>query len=136
MVALIESRSSTRLGQNVKLLTYVSIVYPPLAFCAALWAVPDISNNDTRTPFIITTILVGCATYIVVFNLENIVDIMRKSYTGYRSRLLENMSEDHDSYWQSLRERFEEFPPNNEQRKPSEWWIIRYQIQKWFRRAD
>lgn len=32
--ALIESRSSTRLGQNVKLLTYVSIVYPPLAFCA------------------------------------------------------------------------------------------------------
>lgn len=32
--ALIESRSSTRLGQNVKLLTYVSIVYLPLAFCA------------------------------------------------------------------------------------------------------
>lgn len=97
---------------------------------------PDISNNDTRTPFIVTTILVGCATYIVVFNLENIVDILGKSYTGYRSRLLESMSEDHDSYWQSLRERFEEFPLNNEQRKPSEWWIIRYQVQKWFRRAD
>ncbi|PON30529.1 hypothetical protein TGAM01_v200969 [Trichoderma gamsii] len=134
--ALIESRSSTRLGKNVKLLTYVSIVYLPLAFCAALWAVPDISNKDTRTPFIITTILVGFATYIVVFNLENIVDILGKSYTGYRSRLLENMSEDHDSYWQSLRERFEEFPPNNEQRKPSEWWILRYQVQKWFRRAN
>ncbi|KAF7948502.1 uncharacterized protein EAE97_003913 [Botrytis byssoidea] len=34
--ALMESRASTRLGENVKLLTYVSIFYLPLAFCAAL----------------------------------------------------------------------------------------------------
>ncbi|KAL6890714.1 hypothetical protein GGI43DRAFT_216127 [Trichoderma evansii] len=133
--ALIESRSSTSLGQNVKLLTYVSIVYLPLAFCAALWAVPDISNNDTRNPFIITTFLVGCATYIVVFNLESIVDFLGKFYTGYRSRVLEGMSEDLDSFWQTLRERFEEFPPNDEQRKPSEWWIILYQMQKWLRKT-
>jgi hypothetical protein len=32
--ALIETRISTRLGQNVMLLTYVSIFYLPLAFCA------------------------------------------------------------------------------------------------------
>lgn len=32
--ALIESRSSTRLGQNVQLLTYISIFYLPLGFCA------------------------------------------------------------------------------------------------------
>lgn len=32
--AVVESRLSTRLGQNVKLLTYVSIFYLPLAFCA------------------------------------------------------------------------------------------------------
>ena len=31
--AVIESRASTRLGENVKLLTYVSIFYLPLAFC-------------------------------------------------------------------------------------------------------
>jgi hypothetical protein len=29
-----ESRASTRLGHNVALLTYVSIFYLPLAFCA------------------------------------------------------------------------------------------------------
>lgn len=29
-----ESRSATRLGQNVQLLTYVSIFYLPLGFCA------------------------------------------------------------------------------------------------------
>ena len=31
--AVIESRASTRLGENVKLLTYVSIFFLPLAFC-------------------------------------------------------------------------------------------------------
>lgn len=31
---VVESRLSTRLAQNVKLLTYVSIFYLPLAFCA------------------------------------------------------------------------------------------------------
>jgi len=33
-VSMSESRISTRLGQNVMLLTYVSIFYLPLAFCA------------------------------------------------------------------------------------------------------
>lgn len=32
--AVVESRLSTRLSQNVRLLTYVSIFYLPLAFCA------------------------------------------------------------------------------------------------------
>lgn len=31
--ALVESRASTRLGENVQLLTYVSIFYLPIAFC-------------------------------------------------------------------------------------------------------
>ena len=42
--ALMESRSSTRLGMNVQLLTSVSIFYLPLAFCAALWAIPNITT--------------------------------------------------------------------------------------------
>lgn len=33
-VSMSETRISTRLGQNVMLLTYVSIFYLPLAFCA------------------------------------------------------------------------------------------------------
>jgi hypothetical protein len=41
--ALVESRASTRLGENIKLLTYVSIFYLPLAFCA-------VSLTRPRTP--------------------------------------------------------------------------------------
>ena len=39
---MIESRAASELGRNVKLLTYVSIFYLPLSFCA-------VSQNKTRT---------------------------------------------------------------------------------------
>jgi hypothetical protein len=56
-----ESRESTRLGQNVKLLTYVSIFYLPLAFCTA-------SHSNTTPPIRTTTLTfklvpLGCAEY-------------------------------------------------------------------------
>ncbi|TQW02310.1 corA-like mg2+ transporter protein domain-containing protein [Cordyceps javanica] len=71
--ALMESRSSTRLGMNVQLLTYVSIFYLPLAFCASLWAIPSITSPHTQTAFVVTAVLVAFATYMTVFNLENLV---------------------------------------------------------------
>jgi hypothetical protein len=46
------------------------------------------------------------------------------------------MEEDPDPSWQKRRERFEEFPPNKEIKRPSEWWIIGYQIYRWFRKLD
>lgn len=73
--ALMESRSSTRLGTTVQLLTYVSIFYLPLAFCAALWAIPNISDNSTRTPFIITAVLLGGTTYAIVYKLESLTQL-------------------------------------------------------------
>ncbi|KAH6869568.1 hypothetical protein B0T10DRAFT_418339 [Thelonectria olida] len=131
--ALMESRSSTRLGQNVQLLTYVSIFYLPLGFCAALWAIPNITDGATRIPFILAAFVVGFVTYAVVFNLGNIAGILGKLYSGYRARLLRQMEEDGIPSWQERRKQFEEFPPNQEQKIPSEWWIFAYQMRRLFR---
>ena len=38
--AVIESRASTRLGENVKLLTFVSIFFLPLSFCTVSAQIP------------------------------------------------------------------------------------------------
>ncbi len=134
--ALMESRSSTRLGMNVQLLTYVSIFYLPLAFCAALWAIPNITDSNTRSPFIAAAILVGFATYAIVFNLENIARFLGRAYSGQRDRLLEDMGQNPNESWRLLRERFEEFPPHEERKTPSEWWIIWYQTQRLVRRQE
>lgn len=100
------------------LLTYVSIFYLPLAFCAvsslaspchhsiqnfsayqedaelyekALWAIPNITDSGTRGPFVITSAIVGLITLLVVFNLENIAGSMGKVYQCWRDKVLGHM---------------------------------------------
>ncbi|TEY54959.1 hypothetical protein BOTCAL_0234g00140 [Botryotinia calthae] len=138
--ALMESRASTRLGENVKLLTYVSIFYLPLAFCAALWAIPNITDSGTRDPFILTTVLVGFVTYMIVFNLGNIVTQSKRIYEPYRSKVIKEVSRKRpddftsrlrakqtESKWEKRTERFEStFGPKKSDGEPSEWWIPVY----------
>lgn len=84
------------------LLTYVSIFYLPLGFCAvsypisttvlckieqlliefsqALWAIPNITDNNTRTPFIVTATMVSVVTLLVTFNMEKIASIIQQGY--------------------------------------------------------
>ncbi|KAF7930093.1 hypothetical protein EAE99_004286 [Botrytis elliptica] len=127
--ALMESRASTRLGENVKLLTYVSIFYLPLAFCAALWAIPDITSSGTRSPFILTTILVGFVTYMIVFNLGNIVKQSRRVYEPFRAGVIKQICKQSsdESEWDKRAQRFEStFGPKRGDGEPSEWWISMY----------
>ncbi|TGO34102.1 hypothetical protein BHYA_0212g00060 [Botrytis hyacinthi] len=137
--ALMESRASTRLGENVKLLTYVSIFYLPLAFCAALWAIPNITSSGTRSPFIITTVLVGSGV---------IKQICKKSpddkeswraderaSSSFRCTRRVNPVNDFESEWEKRAQSFEStFGPKRGDGKPSEWWIPIYSttiISKW-----
>jgi hypothetical protein len=66
--ALVESRASTRLGENVKLLTMTHANKPN----QSLWAVPNIESKSTKIPFIITTIVIGAVTYFIVFNIDSL----------------------------------------------------------------
>ncbi|KAL7953705.1 hypothetical protein V8C34DRAFT_317924 [Trichoderma compactum] len=79
-ITIHETRTSTRLNQNVMLLTYVSIFYLPLGFCAALWAIPNITDNSTRTPFILTATVVSLVTLFVTFNMGRLATIIQRVY--------------------------------------------------------
>ncbi|KUJ06456.1 uncharacterized protein LY89DRAFT_409247 [Mollisia scopiformis] len=74
--AVMDSRASYQLGQNVKLLTLVSIFFLPLSFCASIWSV----NNSifSMTAFAIVTPILGIMTYVVAFNLENIASCFKR----------------------------------------------------------
>jgi hypothetical protein len=125
--ALVESRASTRLGENVKLLTYISIFYLPLAFCAALWAVPNMTNSGTRDPFILTAVIVSFITYMIVFNLGNIAQLFGQIYHNRREKLAKRMKQDPKKCWNTYGERFGEFRPDN-RKTPSGWLLFVYQI--------
>ncbi|KAL7946987.1 ankyrin repeat-containing domain protein [Trichoderma barbatum] len=87
-ITVIETKISTKLGQNVMLLTYVSIFYLPLGFCAALWAIPNISDTSTRTPFIVIAAIVSLVTLLVTFNMEKIAATVHKGYQFGRNCFL------------------------------------------------
>ncbi|RLL98439.1 hypothetical protein CFD26_103598 [Aspergillus turcosus] len=131
--ALGESMNSTRLGQNVKLLTYVSIFYLPLAFCAALWAIPNIDQKGTKTAFSITALVTGLVNYLLVANLENIVFFLKSIYNSWRRNVVQQMKDDPARYWKAHGQRLEDSLPERRM-GPSEWTIWWYQITKPFRR--
>ncbi|PMD34555.1 hypothetical protein L207DRAFT_570252 [Hyaloscypha variabilis F] len=112
-----ESRKSTRLGQNVMLLTYVSIFYLPLAFCTSLWATTSTFGFHNLIGVMAAT---GVATYIIAFNLRRISEL----YQVGRRKLVNSMTK--DSNWKELGKKLEQSWSDDNNLGPSEWWIFIY----------
>jgi hypothetical protein len=108
---VIESRAATRLGENVKLLTYVSIFYLPLAFCAGLWSI----NNSYSIPhFIITTTVIALTNYLLVANLEAVVTFCTSLYRSARGPIIRRMQLDSKGKWSKRGIDFSSFRPERE----------------------
>ncbi|KAL8828365.1 MAG: hypothetical protein Q9170_006633 [Blastenia crenularia] len=123
--AVIESRASTRLGENVKLLTFVSVFFIPLSFCTSLWSV----NNMFSTHSLIAVIIVvALLTYTTVLNINSIVTSVSNLYDLKKRRVINAMKKDERDDWQRCGQRFESFRPKHENPKPSEWYITLYAI--------
>lgn len=130
----------------MKFLTYVSIFYLPLAFCAvgnltyiaqgrvadgfqSLWAIPNITDKATRAPFIVTAILVGLVTYSFVFNMSFMSDKIYNFYHSKQEHVVAQMRREKGD-WKLIGRQFEEFKPSRENKVPSEWLILGYLIWK------
>ncbi|KAK3386772.1 hypothetical protein B0H63DRAFT_468360 [Podospora didyma] len=77
--AVMESRTSTKLGENIKLLTFISIFFLPLSFCTSLWSISE--DLFSISAFATTMPILALATYAVTLNLESIAkfpDLMRR----------------------------------------------------------
>lgn len=130
--ALSETRITNRLGQNVKLLTYVSIFYLPLAFCAAVWAIPNIDMSGTKTAFSVTALLLGIVNFLVVANVGNLSRLLGGIYKVWRTRIVQQMKDDPKGNMNQMGRNLENSWPERFT-GPSEWLILRYQIIKSFR---
>lgn len=159
--AITESRISTRLGQNVMLLTYVSIFYLPLAYCAvsistllhiplpeksyclyqtrtdkvsrqALWAIPNILDTGTKIPFIISSVVVALVTLIIAFNLENLTGLIGRVYHNWRAKLVGDMK--NDSHWKERGDKLQQSVIARE--RPSEWLLLGYVMHRIARMLD
>ena len=123
--AVIESRASTRLGEHVKLLTFVSIFFLPLAFTTSLWSVNDKFSTAVLTYVII---IVALTTYFIMFNVNNLAQSFGQLYDLKKKGIVHAMKNDPDSTWNRRGKRFEVFRPKSENPEPSEWYIPLYAL--------
>ena len=121
--AVIESRASTRLGENVKLLTFVSIFFLPLAFTTSLWSVND---KFSFTVLIYVIILVALSTYLIMFNINSLAQGFSRIYDVEKKKIVRAMKRDRNDFWRLRGHRFEIFRPKHDNPEPSEWYIPLY----------
>ncbi|TIA58172.1 hypothetical protein D6C77_05706 [Aureobasidium pullulans] len=121
--AVLESRAANRLSENVKLLTYVSIFYLPLAFCASLWSTTDtFSWNGLKVAMVLTAVI----TYLVTFNLNQLVSLSRSVYNVGKEKVVKSMTESENDDWKKRGARFGQFRPPRSKPQPSEWLLLWY----------
>ncbi|KAF7118016.1 hypothetical protein CNMCM5793_007385 [Aspergillus hiratsukae] len=120
---VIESRAATQLGENVKVLAYVSIFYLPLGYCAALWS---INRDFNLVAFALVTALLALGTYALVLNLSNIVFLIRKAYRKLPAPNC--MKDDPHEQWANLGSAFSGFMPERHGDQPSEWTVLLYAV--------
>ncbi|KAF6217971.1 hypothetical protein HO133_006383 [Letharia lupina] len=123
--AVIESRASTRLGENVKLLTFVSIFFLPLAFTTSLWSVND---QFSMTALIYVVIIVALVTYFIMFNINSLAQGFGRVYDNKKKYIVRAMKRDRKQAWKQRGQRFEVFRPKHESPEPSEWYIPFYAL--------
>ncbi|KAL8648668.1 MAG: hypothetical protein Q9210_004849 [Variospora velana] len=123
--AVIESRASTRLGENVKLLTFVSVFFIPLSFCTSLWSMNDMFSTQS---LIAVIIIVALLTYTTVLNINSIVTSISCLYDRKKRRVVNAMKKDERDEWKTCGQRFESFRPKHENPKPSEWYVTLYAV--------
>ncbi|KAM5352849.1 hypothetical protein ACJ41O_005571 [Fusarium nematophilum] len=120
---VIESRVSTRLGENVRLLTYVSIFYLPLSFCVALWST---NENYARPMLVLASFLVAAVTFLFVANLRNLTAIGTSLYRRLKRAIVRRMRDSEDEAWVKRAKAFEGYRPEREEVEPSEWRLVQF----------
>jgi hypothetical protein len=80
----------------------------------------------------IVSILVGLGTYVIVFNIDNLVGFSSRIYSRHKLKLVEQMKNHPDKRWSEHGKRFGIFRPKQERIKPTEWMIALFILHKMF----
>jgi hypothetical protein len=78
----------------------------------------------------LTSVIIAVFTYLAVFNLNNIVDLGRKSYKWYKKSTIQSMRKDHDPKWTTRAKNFDYFRPRLARPGPTNWLLPVYSIRK------
>ncbi|ODH45754.1 hypothetical protein GX48_08169 [Paracoccidioides brasiliensis] len=90
--AVFDSRTAVRQGENIRLLTYITLLFLPLSFGTGIFSMQFIeSNSSTVNAFAITLPIITIVSALVIFNLNALTasfdSAVRKATFGLRGRM-------------------------------------------------
>ncbi|KAE8443164.1 hypothetical protein EG329_002333 [Mollisiaceae sp. DMI_Dod_QoI] len=122
---VMESRASRQLGENIQLLTFVSIMFLPLSFCMSVWSVNN--NLFSLESLWITAAAIAISTYVLAFNINIITKRSKTLCRRASRRIINSMKSDPDETWNKRANIFEKFTkPQETEIKPSNWRLVHY----------
>ena len=96
----------------------------------SIWSISD--SIFSLTSLAIVATLVPLTTYLIVFNLNNLVRLWSGAYSKYKRSLVVQMKQDSDVKWSEQGKRFEIFRPKAEKMDPSDWMVVLFVFHKGF----
>ena len=87
--ALRDSKTTIRQGNNIRILTYITIAYLPLGFVTGLFSISHapFMNSAGNVVFAVLTVIFVLGTYALALSLESIINqwwVLRKAKWGAR----------------------------------------------------
>lgn len=93
----------------------------------ALWQ-SLFSTAQPSTGLLPTILSVGIATYLIVLNINTLVQSSHTLYNSQKRRLVSAMKADNAAYWRKRGKRFDVFKAKHESIGPSEWYLPLYAV--------
>lgn len=102
----------------------------PLTSLQSIWSTTDQYFSFDSLAYV--TVVVALATYILVFNLNNLVKAAQTSYLRFKGNIVDRMMRERHLAWSETGLKFNRYKPRNSptESHPSEWWIFVYQARK------
>lgn len=128
--SLFDSRTAVRQGDNIRLLTWITILFLPLTFCTSIFGMQVVLPNLPIHVFVVTMPCVFLGTAFVMFNASNMIDQGERLAQWVAGFLRNRMKEHHHNRWQSRLDALQkdkqnlEAPVRRVQRQSSRWTYI------------
>jgi Mg2+ and Co2+ transporter CorA len=101
-LSLREARVSTQSSEDVRLFTYVTVIFLPLTFSSSLFSMQGLPNNLVVTTFIILTICALFITLLVLINLKTLNRIRGRASAKLFAKARRKMHESLRIFWNRM----------------------------------
>jgi CorA-like Mg2+ transporter protein len=98
--ALFDSRTAVRQGENIRLLTYITILFFPLSFATSIFGMQIMTpTSHAHTAFAISLPSITIGTALLVFNLEHILNFWTSLTENWATWLRHGMRQHRRKDW-------------------------------------